>query len=89
MVGFYLRVGLGCIYIALLGVYLGLRSKKKKTAEKQNGGEAEKQKSRKAKKQGNGKRLERKNSEEAEKQKCKKHAPNGKENPEKIAVRLI
>jgi Flp pilus assembly protein TadB len=73
-----LRVGLGCIYIALLGVYLGLRSKKKKTAEKQNGGEAEKQKSRKAKKQGNGKKAKKKKQRRSRETEMQKACPKRK-----------
>ena len=47
------RVVFWCIYIVPLGVYLDLRSKRtEKKTEKQNSGEAGKQRSRKAEKQG-------------------------------------
>jgi hypothetical protein len=63
-----------------LGVYLGLRSKKQKTAEKQNSGEAEKQRSRISMTQRSRekRKAEKLKNKEAGKQKSKINAQNGK-----------
>ena len=67
------RVGLGCIYVMHLGVYLGVRSKKT-----ENNGEAEQWRSRETKKH---------KSRSREKQRSRKAKKQGNRNPKKCPKR--